>query len=76
MFRFQQRAEDLDRVERSMDEYPVDDGNETLMVNGVRDDPLIRMRLVYPEMQCELHLHPGESTPATGVVGPSSRVLE
>ena len=59
-----------------MDEYHVDDRNETLVVDDVRDDPLIRMRLVYPEMQCELHPRPGESTHATDVVGPSSRVVK
>ena len=56
ILRFQQRVENLVHVERSMNEYHVDDINETVMVDGVRDDPLIRMRLAYPEMQCELHL--------------------
>ena len=56
ILRFQQGVEGLDRVERSMNEYHVDDSKETVMVDGVRDDPLIRMRLAYPEMQCELHL--------------------
>ena len=32
----QQRVEGLDHVERSMNEYYVDDSNETLMVDGVR----------------------------------------
>ena len=47
---FQQRAEGLDHVERSMDEYHVDDSNEAPMVDDVRDDPLISMRLAYPGM--------------------------
>ena len=60
ILRFQQRVEGLDHIERSMDEYHVDDRNETLMVDDVRDNPSIRMRLAYPEMQCELHPRPGE----------------
>ena len=32
----QQRMEGLDHVERSMNEYYVDDSNETLVVDGVR----------------------------------------
>ena len=58
-----------------MNEYPVDDDKETVMIDRVRDDPLIRMRLAYPEMQCEQHLI-YESTLATGVISPSSRVVE
>ena len=45
ILRFQQGVERLDHVERSMNEYPVDGSKETVMVDGVRDDPLIRMRL-------------------------------
>ena len=52
ILRFQERVEGLDHVDRSMNEYHVDDSKETV----VRDDPLIRMRLAYPKMQCELHL--------------------
>ena len=73
ILRFQQRVEGLGHVEHSMNEYHVDDSAETLMVDDVRDDLLIRMKLAYPEMQCE---RPGESTPATGVVGPSSQVVK
>ena len=76
LLRFQRRVEGLDHVEYSKDEYHVDDSKGTLMVDGVRDDPSIRLRLAFPEMQCELHPSPGESTPVTGAVGPSSRVLE
>ena len=46
---YQQRAEG-----RASNEF--DDNIEILMVDGVRDDHLIQMRIAYPEMQCELHL--------------------
>ena len=39
---------------RAFNEF--DDNNEMLMVDGVWDDPVIRMRIACPEMQCELHL--------------------
>ena len=53
ILQFQQGVEGLDHVERSMNEYYADDSKETVMVG---DDPLIKMRLAYPEVQCELHL--------------------
>ena len=56
ILRFQQRVEGLDHVERSMNEYHVDDSNETVMVDVVWDDPLIRIRSAYPAMQYELHM--------------------
>ena len=37
--RFQERVEGLDHVDRSMNECHVDDSDETVMVDGVRDDP-------------------------------------
>ena len=56
ILQFQQGVEGLDHVERSMNEYHVDDSNGTLMVDVFRDDPLIRMRSAYPAMQYEPHL--------------------